>query len=103
MSNPHTIHLNISFRNTEPTEAIKKYATEKLTNCLQKFVHQDVDAHIVLLVEKNRQQAEITFHADGKDFICKEESDDLYASLDKLTTSIGAQLRKHKEKRVSHH
>jgi putative sigma-54 modulation protein len=97
------VHVNIAFLNVEATEAIKQYATEKVTHCVSKFAHHDTEAHMVLKVEKTRQIAEISMHLSGHDFIVKEESADLYASIDMLTTSLSNQLRKHKEKVTSHH
>lgn len=99
----HDVKVNITFRNTESTEAIKNYASEKLTHCLKKYVHHNTEAHLVLKIEKNRQIAEITFHTDGADFIAKEETSDLYSSIDSLVHSVTHQLRKHKEKITSHH
>jgi putative sigma-54 modulation protein len=98
-----SVHVNITFRNTGSTEPLKEYATEKLTNCIKKFAHQDTEAHLVLSVEKNRQIAEVSFHMDGADFAGKEESSDLYVSIDSLTSSLGKQLRKHKERLTKHH
>lgn len=97
------INIHITFRNTQATEAIKKHAEDKLEHCLQKFVHHDTEAHVVLSVEKNRQIAEINFRRDGADFHCKEESGDLYGSIDMLCDSLSKQLRKHKERITSHH
>jgi putative sigma-54 modulation protein len=99
----HDISLRITFRNITATDAIKKYATDKITHCIQKLVHQDVDAHLVLVVEKMRHTAELTFHADGADFAATESSEDLYATIDLLVNTITTQLRKHKEKITSHH
>ncbi len=92
------ITTNISFRNTEATEALKKYASEKMTNVLKKLVHQDTDITVVLSVEKTRHIAEASFRADGGNFKASEESSDLYASIDALADTITSQLRKHKEK-----
>ncbi|MGI6680998.1 MAG: ribosome hibernation-promoting factor, HPF/YfiA family [Bdellovibrionota bacterium] len=92
------ITTNISFRNTEATEALKQYASEKITNVLRKFVRQDTDVSIVLSVEKTRHIAEVSFRADGADFNAKQESTDLYASIDGLVDNITSQLRRHKEK-----
>ncbi len=97
------VNVNITFRNTEGTDAIKTYVTEKISHCLKKFIHQDTEAHVILKVEKNRQIAEVTLRTDGHDFNATEESDDLYASVDTLVDSITHQLRKHKEKLTSHH
>lgn len=103
MSKAKMVHVNISFLNTDGTDALKSYATDKVTHSLQKFIHKDTEARVVLKVEKNRHIAEISFHTDGHDFQASEETDDLYASIDKLTTTIQRQLRKNKEKLTSHY
>ena len=66
------IRTNITFRNLDATEALKTYASDKLENCLRKFVHQNTEAHIVLKVEKKTQIAEVSFRADGTDFAAKD-------------------------------
>jgi putative sigma-54 modulation protein len=99
----HTVNVVVTFKNTEATDALRSYATDKLAHSLKKFVHSDTEAHVILRIEKLRQIAEVSFHADGKDFAGKEESQDLYASIDALSDSIAHQLRKHKEKVTSHH
>ena len=96
-------NIHITFRNTDATEALKNYATEKIKHCLQKFVRQDTEAHVILKVEKNRQIAEVSFHADGNDVFVTEECADMYASIDKLIDSLSTQLRKHKERLTKHH
>ena len=97
------VTVNITFRNTEGTDPLKAYVTEKISHCLQKFVHQDTEAHVVLCVEKNTQIAEVSFNALGTKFNGKEESRDLYASIDAVVKSLSGQLRKHKEKLTAHH
>jgi putative sigma-54 modulation protein len=97
------VHVNIAFLNLDATEAIKRYATEKVTHCVRKFAHHDTEAHMVLKVEKSRQIAELSMHLSGADFIVKEESESLYASIDMLTDALAQQLRKHKEKVTRHH
>lgn len=101
---PHTklITVNITFRNTEATDALKAYGEEKIRNALTKFVHHDTDAHLILKVERNRQLAEVKFHTDGHDFFCVEERADLYASIDALVDTLSHQLRKHKDKITTH-
>ena len=96
------ISMNITFKNMEATDALRNYASEKLTNCLRKFARKNIEASVVLHVEKHRQIAEITFLADGVNFKDSEESDDMYKSIDNLVDSLTNQLRKHKEKLTSH-
>lgn len=96
------IHLNTTFRNTEATDALRNYAEEKVTNCLKKFVQKDIEAHIILKVEKKRQIVEITFNTWGESFKNTEESDDMYKSVDQLVDSLSNQLRKFKQKKIKH-
>lgn len=99
----HELQLNISFKNIDATEPIKKYASEKLSHAIGKFLHQNAEGHLVLKVEKARQLAELNLHANGAHFNASEESEDLYKTLDNLADAIAAQLRKHKEKLTNHH
>jgi putative sigma-54 modulation protein len=103
MANAKLVNVNITFRNTDATDALKAYATEKIANCVGKFVHRDTEAHVVLKVERNRQIAEVSLRSDGADFAGREESDNLYASIDALADSISQQLRRHKDKLTNHH
>ena len=97
------VHVIIAFLNIDSTDALKSYTTEKVSHCVKKFAHHDTEAHVVLKVEKTRQIAELSMHLSGHDFFVKEESEDLYASINMLTDSLTNQLRKHKEKVTSHH
>jgi putative sigma-54 modulation protein len=103
MPNKHkNVKVSLSFRNTEPTEALVGYAEEKVRNCVQKFAHHDTEVRVVLSVEKNRQIAEAQFHCDGADFSGKQESQDLYSSIDGLVDTLTNQLRRHKDRLKSH-
>lgn len=102
-NNPNEITVNLTFRNTEPSDAVKTYANEKIINAISKYVHKNTKAHLVLSVEKNRHIAEVSFHTDGSDFQAKEETTDMYSSIDKLIDVINHQLRKNKEKMTAHH
>ncbi|MCB0352755.1 MAG: ribosome-associated translation inhibitor RaiA [Bdellovibrionales bacterium] len=103
MVQSRVVNVHLTFRNTDATDALKSYATDKVSNCLKKYIHHDTEANLVLSVEKNRHIAEITFNVDGAAFNCSEESADLYASIDSLVSALGNQMRKHKEKITSHH
>lgn len=97
------VTVNITFRNTDATDSLKQYTTEKVSSALKKFVHHDTEAHVVLSVEKKRQIAEISFNTDGSAFKGTEESDNMYKSIDALIDSLTNQLRRHKSKLTSHH
>lgn len=99
----NVIAVNITFKNTEATDALKKYGADKIETCLRKFVHHDTEAHLVLKVEKKRQIAEVDLNADGSSFTASEVSDNMYKSIDGLVDTLSRQLRKHKEKLTRHH
>lgn len=103
MSASKIVKINVTFRNIEATDPIKTYAEEKLSNTLKKFIHHDTEAHVVLSVEKNRQIAEVSMHTGKVDVHAKEETDDMYASIDALSNTVSGQLRKHKERLTQHH
>ena len=100
---PKLVQVNITFRNLDATDALRTYGTEKVTHCLQKFIHEDTEAHLVMRVEKTRQIADITLHVDGSTINASEESDSLYAAIDALVDNLTQQLRKKKEKLTKHH
>ena len=97
------VNISVTFRNTEATEPLKSYVTDKMSTVLKKFVHQDTEASVVLKVEKKRQIAEISFHADGANFNGTEASENMYKSIDALVNSVTEQLRRNKEKLTKKH
>lgn len=101
--NTHQINVHLTFKNVEATDALRNYVHDKIPHCLQKFVHHDTDAQVVLKVEKTRQIAECSLRSDGADFHVSEESESMYASIDSLVGTLTQQLRKHKEKLTSHY
>jgi putative sigma-54 modulation protein len=91
------VKVSVTFRHTEPTDALKQYAEEKMHR-LGKYFSQSLDAHVVLSVEsKERQIAEVELHALGV-IHAKEQTEDLYAAIDLVTDNLKRQLRKQKDK-----
>lgn len=97
------VSVLITFRNTDATEALRTYATEKITHAIERLVHRPTKAHVVLVVEKNEQRAECTVHADGSDLHVSERADSLYTAIDALAGTLQQQVRRHKEKLTAHH
>lgn len=93
------MRINVTFRHTEPTDALKKYAEEKI-NKLEKFLDRPVEAHVILSVEKIRHIAEVIITADGlAPITSKESTNDLYSAIDKVTDKMERQLKKEKGRR----
>ena len=41
---------------------------------------------------------DITLHVNGRDFVSTEESDDMYAAVDRSVDKLERQLKRHKDK-----
>lgn len=91
------MQINITARHLKLTSAIDSYVRKKVSKSGKFFDGDDVWAHVILSVEKNRQITEINFHIGKMAFRAKEQSPDLYASIDLTVDKLDKQLRKQKE------
>jgi putative sigma-54 modulation protein len=91
------MHIDITFKNIEPSEALKDYAKKKLTK-IARFIDKPAEAHVILSVQKIRHKAEVTLNADGVIINAIEITEDLYSAIDIVMDKIEKQVKKHKEK-----
>lgn len=92
--------ITTTSRHYELTPALKEHAESKIKHLTTYFDHI-VNAHIIFKVEKYRHMVEVTLHANGKDFVSHEESEDMYVSVDRVAEKLERQILKHKGKRYS--
>jgi putative sigma-54 modulation protein len=95
------MQITITGRNLEITDALRRYAEEKVAR-LQRFVDQIGSVHVSLLIEKYRQIAEITLRIRDLTIRGEESSDDLYCAIDLVVDKIERQIVRHKEKIAEH-
>ena|SRR5688572_29992712 len=95
------MHVTVTFRHVDPTQALRQHAEEKLLR-LKKYLHRPVDAHVILSVTKERHTAEITLNADHESMFAKEVTHDLYSAIDLATAKLEHQAQRLKEKREDH-
>ena len=82
------MNIAITFRQMEATEAVKGYATEKVSK-LQKFLRQPMKGKVTLSTTQHRlHSAEIDVHAGGDHFHAHETTEDMYASIDKVIDKL---------------
>jgi putative sigma-54 modulation protein len=93
--------ISVTFRNTEGETWQKPFVEEKLSK-LKKYFDHDVDAKVILSVEKFRNVVEINLSANGWNINAKEESKDMHLAIDECIEKIERQLKKHKEKIRGH-
>ena len=96
------INITVTFRNTESTDALKKYVTDKLSACTKRYVGYDSELRVILSVEKRDHVAEVHLHSKGFEASASAVTDDLYSAIDKVVDNLDTQLRKQKEKTTQH-
>ena len=95
------MHITVTFRHMEATDALKAYAEDK-SDHFTKYLKEPVEIHWVLSVEKDRQFAEATVNAGGVSVNAKHEDDNMYAAIDSVSSKVKSQVQKHKEKTKNH-
>ena len=91
------MNITITFRHMDATDAVKGYATEKVAR-LQRFLRGPMKAQVTLCCQQDRLHSiEVDIHAGHVHFHAHETSEDMYASIDKVTDKIERQIRSAKE------
>ena len=98
----NAVTLDVTFRHTEPTEAIKKHAEQKILSVVEKYTEAGADIHVVLLVEKRDHTAEVNFRSHRFDATARATAPDLYTAIDQVAHTLITQIRKQKEKISDH-
>lgn len=92
------INFMFTFKGLESSEAIKRYAQKKFLK-LEKYFEGPVEVHVVFKREKFREIVEVIMTGDGDQLIVKEETEDIYTSIDFAYESLEKQIKKIKEKK----
>jgi putative sigma-54 modulation protein len=92
------VKVAVTFRHTQPTDALKQYAEEKVRR-IRKYFYRPLEVHVVLSIDsKQRQVAEVELHTHGTTIHGKEETEDLYSAIDLVMDKIERQIKKRKGK-----
>ena len=89
--------ISIYSKNIQLTDSLREAAIKKLRR-LDKFFQQDVEAKVVLSIEKKIHKVEVTIPFNGRIVRVEEYSDDMYNALDEAVESLEQQIRKYKTK-----
>lgn len=95
------MQITVTFKKIEPSDALKAYVQKKLDK-FDKMLDSPSEAYVALSVEKIRHIAEITLTCDRLKIHAKEDSENMYSSIDALIDKVRTQIKKSKEK-VKHH
>lgn len=91
------MEITVTGRKIEMTDGLRNRVEEKIKG-IRKFLEGTKDVHFVLSVEKHRHFAEIILNANGYVLHCKEETDNMYSTIDRVIEKLLKQLKKHKDK-----
>lgn len=87
--------VRITARHFDLTEDIKQAAETRLQS-LTKYFDNIMDVHLKLDKEKYRHSADLNATVYGAVLSCRADSNDMYASIDEVTTKMEAQIKKYK-------
>lgn len=87
----------VTFKNLDPSDALKAYASDKL-NRFDRYLSSAAEANVVLKVEKFRHLAEIHISGDRLNITGTEETDDMYSAIDMVLDKLEKQIKKKKQK-----
>lgn len=90
------MQVAFTFRHMESSDALKEYAEEKIGK-LQKLLRAPIEAEVVASMEKHFHCVDVQVSAGGKRYHGREESEDMYASIDMVLDKIGRQIRDDKD------
>ena len=85
------MNISITFRQMDPSEAIKGYATSKISK-LQKFMQQPMSAKVTLSIQKQLHVAEVQVSSGSRRVEAKESGDEMYACIDKVLDKLERQI-----------
>jgi len=91
------MQLMVTGRHVNVTEAMKQYAREKLSRVMHERPHLN-EVHLIMDVQKYRHRVEISARGKNLEVFCREETDDMYRSIDSAIAKLDRQLSKYKER-----
>lgn len=94
------VHLTLTARHLELTDALKTYVEEKVRR-IERYTVKPVSAIVTLMVERYRHIVDISLNIHGAYVQAKGESNEMYGSIDKAVEKIERQMKKYKGKNQS--
>jgi putative sigma-54 modulation protein len=95
------MNIIVTGRHLEVTPALKKYAEEKIKK-FNRYLSNISEAIITLSVEKYRHKVEVLLKVNGVLIQAEGITGEIYSSIDEVVEKLERQVKKYKEKLVSH-
>jgi len=93
------MRITFNFKNFDPSDHLRKYARERFGK-LGKFMTgtEDAELQVNLEVEKFRHIADIVLTGKNVHISAREDSEDMYSTVDLVWDKLEAQMRKLRDK-----
>ncbi len=95
------MNVIVTGRHMDVTENLKNYAEEKVRK-FEKYLSNISEAMVTLSVEKYRHKAEVLLKVNGVLIQAEGTTGEMYSSIDNVVEKLEKQVKKYKEKLVSH-
>ena len=96
------MQISVTCRHMESSDAVRDYAHERVERSLDGFPRVQ-NVRVILEVEKYRHIAEVIVHGKNRiDVEAREQSDDMYVSIDGAVDKAARQLRRLRDKVQDH-
>lgn len=92
------MQFSVTFRQMEPSDALKEYAGEKIGR-IRKYLPDPIACHVVLSKERHHHRADVNLQLhNGFTVAAHESSDNMYSSIDLVISKIERQVKRYKDK-----
>ncbi len=95
------MNIIVTGRHLDITPSLKKYAEKKIKKFVR-YLSNISEAIITLTIEKYRHKAEVLLKVNGYLIQAEGITGEIYSSIDEVAEKLERQVKKYKEKLVSH-
>jgi len=95
------MNIIVTGRHIEVTPALKSYAEKKVAR-FDRYLSNISEAVVTISVEKYRHKVEVLLKANGVLIQAEGITGDVYSSIDEVAEKLERQIKKYKEKLVTH-
>ncbi|MFI5306899.1 MAG: ribosome hibernation-promoting factor, HPF/YfiA family [Polyangiales bacterium] len=95
------MHIEFTFHQMEPSDAIKAYAQDKLSK-LEKYFRAPLDAQVRFSLEGHLHCVDVGIGVGGERHQGRAQQEDMYASIDVVVDKIQRQIHRAKEQHSNH-
>lgn len=95
------MNIIINGRHLEVTPALKSYAEKKISK-ISRYLSNISEAIVTITVEKYRHKVEVLLKVNGVLIQAEGVTGEVYSSIDEVVEKLERQIKKYKEKLVSH-